>query len=193
MANRSGDASAPAQSRDLGSQMIRTLGLFQALVSFPIGLVLGSFDFAELLFPYVYYGYYYYFVTYLFTCLMALGITFIVITQRRTVLDNTKRLVFEGVKSGLATGLWLWLLMDSLFGPWQYFNDRDVAERKAMRVAYTLTAIVPLVLLFYTSLVYAHVQWKLEKKYGERRDEERPNEREEDGTGEREPLLTRSS
>jgi hypothetical protein len=78
-----------------------------------------------------------------FTSLMAAGIIFIVIIQRRIQIDALKTFIFEGVKSVLATGLWLWLLLDTLFGPWQsgYSNRPDIIdERKAQRLARTITS-----------------------------------------------------
>ncbi|ORX99609.1 hypothetical protein BCR34DRAFT_576409 [Clohesyomyces aquaticus] len=186
--SRSRDCDSPAPNRDLGAQMIRTLGAFQAIVSFPIGLLLGFFTFMRLLDSwYDYYGWYYYFITDLINGLMALGITFVVVVQRRVALDKTKTLMFEGVKYGLATAMWLWLLMDSLFGPWTH-SDYRVPERRRQRVAYAVTAVVPLVLLFYTSLAYAYVQWNQERKYGSVNEEVEAGGDNPD-RGEEEPLL----
>jgi hypothetical protein len=75
---------------------------------------------------------------------MAAGIIFIVLVQHRAELDTYKTFVAEASKSILATGLWLWLLMDSLFGPWQsHYGDRDAIRRmKRARLVRSVTAVI---------------------------------------------------
>jgi hypothetical protein len=148
--------------------MIHTGVLFQAIVAFGTCMTLGFAVFLQLFDSYYYHAFYYYFVyvlpgfpylvmmrtltifivlsTYLFTSLMAMGIAFIALLQRRNQLDKTQLLLFETVKAGLATTMWMWLLMDTLFGPWRdEYRDDYVAERERVKIAYTLTTIVPLV------------------------------------------------
>jgi len=50
---------------------------------------------------------------------MAAGIIFIAFLQRKLPdLERVQTLQFEAGKATLATAMWLWLLLDSLFGPW---------------------------------------------------------------------------
>lgn len=77
------------------------------------------------------------------------GIIFVVIVQRRTTLNATKTLTFEATKSGLATGLWLWMLLDSIFASHNYGGDGSnqakneiIATIKRARVARTITAVI---------------------------------------------------
>jgi hypothetical protein len=79
---------------------------------------------------------------------MAAAIIFIVLVQLRT--RNTAKLTygFEFGKSCLATALWLWLVFDSAFGPWQNgwrYNDHP-EERDRDRVYRLLRSVVALLL-----------------------------------------------
>lgn len=52
------------------------------------------------------------------TALMASGIIFVVIVQRKVVSTKLLTLQFEAIKTVLATGLWIWLMLDSALGRW---------------------------------------------------------------------------
>ena len=75
--------------------------------------------------------------------LFGAGIIFIVLIQRRTRLDTTKTLIFEIAKSVLATAMWIWLLLDTIFGPWQKSYREDTREAAMYnRLARTFTAVI---------------------------------------------------
>ena len=57
---------------------------------------------------------------------MAAGIIFIVLIQRKIRAADLLTFQFEIGKATLATGLWLWLILDSAFGPWQ--RRRTITE-----------------------------------------------------------------
>jgi hypothetical protein len=71
---------------------------------------------------------------------MAAAIIFIILIQFRT--RNTTKLTFgfELAKSCLATALWLWLVYDSAFGPWQngWRYDGQPPEKRNIERAYRL-------------------------------------------------------
>lgn len=69
---------------------------------------------------------------------MAAGIVFIVYVQRKAVVTDSQALIFETTKSTLATGLWLWLILDSAFGPGKNhygYGDGKAVERRVKRAA----------------------------------------------------------
>ena len=91
--------------------------------------------------------YRYDFITHLCTALLAAGILLLVIVQRnipqeRTLKDVT--LKFEIAKSGLATALWFWLMMDAAFGPQDHYTYYDRATRvQTAAFASLLLLLVP--------------------------------------------------
>lgn len=52
------------------------------------------------------------------TSIMAASIIFSVYVQRKAIISPHQYLLFEAFKSLMATGLWLWLILDAAFGPW---------------------------------------------------------------------------
>jgi hypothetical protein len=82
---------------------------------------------------------------------MAAGIIFIVYIQRKAIATPFQTLCFEGAKSTLATGLWLWLILDSTFGPWQVgyhdhvpdtYADPDLVRRRVLRDALAVIVLL---------------------------------------------------
>ena len=65
------------------------------------------------------------FITHLFTSLFAASIFFIVLVQRKLrtqdALDRPLTLKFEIVKLVLAIALWVWLMLDAVFGPEDHY------------------------------------------------------------------------
>ncbi|KAF2789883.1 hypothetical protein K505DRAFT_365216 [Melanomma pulvis-pyrius CBS 109.77] len=163
------------QVRPLDEQILRTAGLFQALAAFPIAFFLGSCAWFALFDTYSQ-GYFYYFFADSMTALMAAGIIFVVIVQRKVVATKLLTLQFEAGKTVLATGLWVWLMLDSALGRW----SRERVPRATM-------ASILLVLFFYPVLGYAIVQWKV----GDEEDRSVVSEeRAERGESEQTPLLS---
>ena len=67
---------------------------------------------------------------------MSAGIVFIVYVQRKAIATPFQAFMFEIVKSVLATGLWLWLILDSAFGPGRgYYTDPKYVKRRVQRDA----------------------------------------------------------
>ncbi|KAF1957782.1 hypothetical protein CC80DRAFT_546844 [Byssothecium circinans] len=152
------------QRRPLGQQMLRGIGIFQVIVAFPAMCILGYFALDQLFWPQL--RYYYFFMD-LMTAFIAAGIVFIVYVQRKAIVTTYQTLLFETSKTLFATALWLWLILDSAFGPWQ--NDWDEhrwnpgrEEMVAWRVRSAALAIIVLVILFYPSLGYTYMVWKSE-------------------------------
>jgi hypothetical protein len=80
--------------------------------------------------------------------LFAAGIIFLSIITMRQPLSNLNMLRFEVGKSILATSLWLWLVLDAAFGPWQYRYpnvDKDYIHRQ--KIARIQRAFLSLILL----------------------------------------------
>ena len=69
---------------------------------------------------------------------------FLVIVQLKVSLNTSTTLIFESVKSTLASGLWLWLMLDSAFGPWQrrWSNPEQREEEKVQRLARAATCVI---------------------------------------------------
>lgn len=106
----------------LATTFLRTIWLFQLVVTSPIAAALGVSAVVRLL---EVHGPIYDFVTSLCTALVAAAIVFIVIVQRRTFENGVSILVtlrFEALKSIFATALWVWLMVDAGVQPESYFN-----------------------------------------------------------------------
>lgn len=65
---------------------------------------------------------------------MATGILFIIISQRAAGTPNRVIFYLESVKSGLATALWLWLLLDAILAPRSPY-DREKRTDAIAKVA----------------------------------------------------------
>jgi hypothetical protein len=112
---------------------------------------------------------------------MAAGIVFLAIIQLKIPLNDPTVLQFEVGKSLLATALWIWLMLDSAFGPWQnYWHNEDEKIRRLTRSA-TASLLLMYVFqlthhddnptlsnitfslsrfVFYPPLIYAYTKWK---------------------------------
>ena len=64
------------------------------------------------------------------TGLMGAAILFIILVERHPRNTKTSTYYLEIAKSGLATALWLWLLLDSIFGPRYTYNPPRPRSRK---------------------------------------------------------------
>ncbi|KAH8653348.1 hypothetical protein BX600DRAFT_470624 [Xylariales sp. PMI_506] len=147
--NNSNDNSAGNPPRTLGEEFLRTLWIFQGIAALPIFLILGFLAVVNLFSTY---ERLYDFITH-FTCtILSAGILYIVYVQR--ILPTTTRLLtlrFEVTKSALASVLWLWLLLDAIFGPKGLYYRYD---RKA-RIQVAIISVVLLPLLYYSTVWYA--------------------------------------
>lgn len=107
-----------SHNQPIGQLFLRATWLFQAIVAGPTFVLLGFLAFIDLWSPYA--GSIYDFVTHIGTALLAAGIIFLVVIQRKIPADETitpLMLNFETAKAGLASGLWLWLMLDATLSP----------------------------------------------------------------------------
>ncbi|KAG9190595.1 hypothetical protein G6011_08683 [Alternaria panax] len=162
---------ASVNSRPLGQQTLRGFGIFQAIISIPTMIVLGFFASDEMVFPY--HENFYYFFALSMTAFMSAGIAFIVYVQRKAIATPYQALMFEVAKSVLATGLWLWLILDSAFGPWRVQHhyhapdthaDPDYVKR---RIQHDALASLVLIIFFYPPLGYSYVVWRTKGSHGD--------------------------
>ncbi|KAL2074676.1 hypothetical protein VTL71DRAFT_8455 [Oculimacula yallundae] len=172
-------------ARSIGEQMARSLGLFQGLVAIPALFFLGEwalYGLFETNIPI------YDFITSTCNTIFAAGILFIVIVQRNISTSPLMTLYLELAKSGFATSSWLWLLLDTSFGPNRWgWNGRPEPPR-GPRIARVLISVIVLFIAFYPSLIFA---WYEEKRTRHAGVEEEADEgqAQAEGRGEREPLL----
>ncbi|KPI37476.1 uncharacterized protein AB675_10374 [Cyphellophora attinorum] len=112
---------------------------------------------------------------------MAGGIIFTVLLQRKIPTGKTSKsmtLRFEILKSVLATALWLWLLLDAIFGPrdhYSYYKDRS------QRIMVAAISSLLLFILYYPTVWLAY------------RDTAREAPSSDDSGDERTPLLNDAS
>ncbi|KAF2191583.1 hypothetical protein K469DRAFT_720635 [Zopfia rhizophila CBS 207.26] len=170
--------------------MLRTVAIFQAFCALPITFFLGLRVFCELFFVSMSF---YNFFTYSISSLMAACIIYIVLVQRKLLPQDTDRMAFpfEIGKSVLATSLWLWLILDAAFGPWQNGRDGERLEEEVrMRIARAAIASILLLILFYPALAYSFYLWKAQQEYGPQ--QSRGNNQRY-GSADRAPLLSGDS
>jgi hypothetical protein len=73
---------------------------------------------------------------------MAAAIVFIIFIQRQPIQSRTTRLCLEIAKSSCATGVWLWLLMDSIFGPARGYYYNPPHPRGPRIISAALSSVV---------------------------------------------------
>jgi hypothetical protein len=112
----------------LSRDLLRTTWTFQAIVAGPVFVWLGFLSVYNMLHTF---ETTYDFFNHFCNSIMAGGIIFTVLLQRRIPADRTSKsmtLRFETLKSVLATASWIWLLLDAVFGPrshYSYYGDRS--------------------------------------------------------------------
>jgi len=122
---------------------LRTLWIFQALAAIPILVLLGLgavtqfFDTFETV---------YNLIRSLLVALMASAIIFIVLIQHSLSTEYTSRhltMISEMAKSALATGMWLWLMLDSVLNNTNNYRffDRSVRMQASGFVAVVLLSV----------------------------------------------------
>ena len=60
---------------------------------------------------------------------MAAGVLFVILVQRHPKNTKTSTYYLEIAKSSLSTALWLWLFLDSIFGPYDRYYSRPEEYR----------------------------------------------------------------
>ncbi|CZS99903.1 uncharacterized protein RAG0_08173 [Rhynchosporium agropyri] len=169
-------------SRSLGQQMVRSIGLFQALVAIPALFILGEWALYSL---FTYNVLIYDFIASICNTIFAAGILFIVLVQRKVDTTPLVTLYLELAKSGFATASWLWLLLDTAFGPNRYSSEEPA---RGPRIARVIISIIVLLIAFYPSLLYAMVEAK-RPRTNDVEGVEAQGQIQAEVRGEREPLL----
>jgi hypothetical protein len=108
----------------LADTFLRTVWLFQLLVTSPVAIALGVSSLVRLL---EVHGPIYDFIASLCTSIFAAGIVFILIVQRKTFENGVSlslTVKFEALKSALATILWIWCMVDAAVQPTSDWNRR---------------------------------------------------------------------
>jgi hypothetical protein len=108
----------------LADTFLRTVWLFQLIVTSPIAIALGVSSLVRLL---EVHGPIYDFIASLCTSIFAAGIVFILIVQRKTFENGVSlslTIKFEASKSALATILWVWCMVDAGVQPTSDWNRR---------------------------------------------------------------------
>jgi hypothetical protein len=149
------NANLMSPNQQLGQQILRTIWFFQGCAALPIIFILGIFAFGELFGPSMYFYDFVYRLLPLLSlaatnrfsrdglnALMASGIMFCVMIQLKVQVSAYLTLLFEASKSTFATGLWLWLILDAAFGPWQDRPYRRPDTEKPERLARAGVSVV---------------------------------------------------
>ncbi|KAF7943131.1 hypothetical protein EAE96_011073 [Botrytis aclada] len=178
----------------LGQNMAHTVGVFQALIAFPVMIHAGVFTFWCLTLDAHFTIYE--FVNALSNAFFSASILFIIITQRGgNSRDISKEFMvwLEVAKSGFASAVWLWLLFDSIFGP--VHNSYNQPQSRTPRIAQAIISFLGLPFLFYPTLAFAIYDLKTSRR-SEVDEDARAAETEvevdeEAAAGERSPLLSR--
>jgi len=130
----------------------------------PVTTILGLICFVELFGPSLLF---YDFFRDAINALLAAGIMFLAIIQLRAHLDNVDTFRFELGKSLIATILWLWLVLDSAFGPWQdgcyNCSPEWQHQRKVARLQRSFLSLIILFTIFYPTLGYSLYVWKKDR------------------------------
>ncbi|KAF2269378.1 hypothetical protein CC78DRAFT_564671 [Lojkania enalia] len=154
----------PSGQKSLAEQLTSWAIILQAILAVPVSIIMGFWAFIALVFG-VDIDYYVFFAM-LFSSLMSAAILFLVIIQRSTTCTIHRTFKFEMAKSGLATALWVWLFLDSIFGPWKHkvegWQFRGEVKGRVIR---TVTSLILLLLLFYPMLAYSYIQRKRVRDY----------------------------
>lgn len=124
-------------SSPIGHVFLTRIWLFQAIIAAPTFIILGMMAIANM---YNTYDTIYDFVTHLCTAILAAGIIFVVLVQKKLPEAGKKlTFLFEVAKSVLATALWVWLMADAIWGPISHGGYRR--DRK-MRIVTSAIASV---------------------------------------------------
>ena len=125
----------------MASLYLPTIYLFQAIVASPIFVILGIQAIINMFHTYTSL---YEFITHLSCSLLAGTIIFIVLVQRKlpaSKVNAMQTLNFEAAKALCAELLWLWLLLDAIFGPKSHYGYYD---GRGKRIAVAGISVVPM-------------------------------------------------
>lgn len=105
----------------LSRAFLTTMWVFQLIAAGPVFVWLGLAAIFNLFYTF---DRAYDFITHLCSSLFAASIFFIVLVQRKVgdSIDRTLTLRFEVLKSGFATALWVWLMLDAVLGPKDHYG-----------------------------------------------------------------------
>ncbi|TGO47162.1 hypothetical protein BCON_0290g00030 [Botryotinia convoluta] len=151
------------EPRSLGQNMAHTVGVFQALIAFPVMIHAGVFTFWCLTLDANFTIYE--FVNSLSNAFFSASILFIIITQRGGNSGDISiefMVWLEVAKSGFASAVWLWLLFDGIFGP--VHNSYNRPQSRTPRIAQAIISFLGLPFLFYPTLTFAIYDLKTSRK-----------------------------
>jgi len=92
-----------------------------------------------------------------FTTFVGAGVLWTVLVLRYAPTTTKTVFRFELIKSGLATALWVWLLVDRIFAP---LTDYYTPPPRNEQIAKAAISVVVLIALYYPTLVYAYLAKK---------------------------------
>ncbi|KAH6681969.1 hypothetical protein B0J14DRAFT_227885 [Halenospora varia] len=136
-------------------QLFRTACIFQAIAALPTFLWMGESTIEQLLW-YSYWDSVYDFTKAFFTSIFAAGILCILSVQRWSSMSIKASFLFEIVKISLATALWLWLLLDSIFAPQRDYNRRP----RYIGIAKSAISVLVIFILFLPTFVFTYLKTK---------------------------------
>ncbi|KAH8658723.1 hypothetical protein BGZ60DRAFT_125367 [Tricladium varicosporioides] len=136
-------------------QFVRTACIFQAIAALPTFLWMGESTIEQLLW-YSYWDSIYDFTKAFFTSIIAAGILCILSVQRWSSMSIKTTFLFEVAKTLLATALWLWLLLDSIFAPQRDYNHHP----RYIKITKSAISVLVIFILFLPTLVFAYLRTK---------------------------------
>ncbi|KAI1859963.1 uncharacterized protein JN550_011774 [Neoarthrinium moseri] len=125
------------RARSLGETCLHGVWVFQTIAAIPIFLILGFCALSNMLLSS--YGALYYFITDFVCSILTAGILFTLFLQKG--IKNPSWLMtlrLEILKSGLATALWVWMLMDAIFASGYDYNNGRPRRIKVAIISFTL-------------------------------------------------------
>lgn len=130
-----------ATQQPLSLAFLTTIWVFQLVAAGPIFIWLGLAAIFNLFYTF---DRAYDFITHLCTSLFAASIFFIVLVQRKVDDRVGRRLTlrFEIAKSGFATALWVWLMMDAVFGPEDHYGNWEPRQSRVVAAGFSVILLL---------------------------------------------------
>ncbi|KAF2745976.1 hypothetical protein M011DRAFT_487505 [Sporormia fimetaria CBS 119925] len=177
------------QNRALGQGLRRIVAIIQLLLALAVLISFVFFVWSDYSYDYYYTGDYD-FIAAFFCSLITTGIIIAVYVQRKVALSLRTTLYLDIIRSGLATALWIWLMIDcSVVDRCRYYTcDRPKKELyKRKRLVRAWLAVIVLLIFFYVPMVYT---WYEKTVLGENESEDVTEEQSRGhGASESTPLL----
>lgn len=137
--------------------MLRTASIFQAIAAICTALIQGSWLVDLFYRQWANYSLYDC-LTAACTTLLAIAILFSILVSRNSHNTPFSIMCFECVKTVSATALWLWLLLDSMFGPNRWKPNKP--EDREKRVTLSAVSVLLLLVGFIPTAVFAYYNYR---------------------------------